>query len=138
MIVAVGIIFALSVMALIISLLLRRRLREKYAVLWLLVGVTILILSIFPSLLVGLAQLLGVAIPSNLIFALAIFLLVGVTLHLSWELSQAEEEVRRLGEEVAIIRADVEALSAVHTQRGHEEDEAPAAPEQSVEDHEHD
>lgn len=115
MIVAVGIIFALVVMALIVSLLLRRQLREKYAVLWLLVGVAILVLSLFPALLVGLASFLGVAIPSNLIFALAIFLLVGVTLHVSWELSQAEDEVRRVAEEVAILRADVEELRAAQT-----------------------
>lgn len=112
MIVAVGIIFALVVMALIVSLLLRRQLREKYAVLWLLVGIAILVLSLFPGLLVGLSGFLGVEIPSNLIFALAIFLLVGVTLHVSWELSQAEDEVRRVAEEVAILRADVEQLRA--------------------------
>lgn len=112
MIVAVGIIFALVVMALIVSLLLRRQLREKYAVLWLLVGIAILVLSLFPALLVGLSDFLGVEIPSNLIFALAIFLLVGVTLHVSWELSQAEDEVRRVAEEVAILRADVEDLRA--------------------------
>ena len=123
MIVAVGIIFALVVMALIVSLLLRRQLREKYAVLWLLVGVAILVLALFPGLLVGLADVLGVEIPSNLIFSLAIFLLVGVTLHLSWELSQAEDEVRRVAEEVAILRADVEEIRAAQNRTDIADDE---------------
>lgn len=112
MIVFAGIAFAVLVMAIIISLLLRRRLREKYATLWLIIGLVILILSIFPGLLIGMSQLLGVEVPSNLIFALAIVLLVGVSLHLSWELSQAEDEVRRVAEDVAILRADVAALQA--------------------------
>lgn len=110
MIIAAGIAFAIIVVTLIVVLLLRRQLREKYAILWLLIGVAILVLSVFPSLLVGLSAFLGVAVPSNLIFALSIVLLVGVTLHLSWELSQAEDEIRRVAEEVTILRSAVEDL----------------------------
>ncbi len=110
--VVAAIVFALAVLLFIVSMLLRRRLREKYATLWLVIGIAILVLSVFPGLLFGLADLLGVAVPSNLIFALAIVLLVGVALHLSWELSLAEDEVRRVAEDVAILRADVADLSA--------------------------
>ncbi len=110
MIIAAGIAFALVVVTLIVVLLLRRQLREKYAILWLLIGITILVLSIFPGFLVELSRFVGVAVPSNLIFALSIVLLVGVSLHLSWELSQAEDEIRRVAEEVAILRADVDSL----------------------------
>lgn len=110
MIIALGVIFALSVLAIIFVLLLRRQLREKYAIMWLVIGLTILVLALFPGLLIGLSALLNVEVPSNLIFALALVLLVGVTLHLSWELSQAEDEVRRVAEEVALLRTDVEDL----------------------------
>ena len=131
MIIAAGIVFALVVLVIIISLLLRRQLREKYATLWLVIGVALMILAIFPGLLVGMANLLGVEIPSNLIFALSIVLLVGVALHLSWELSHAEDEVRRVAEEVAILRADVDQLiggsrvdDATATEQPHAEDPA--------------
>lgn len=107
-----GILFALCVLAVIFSLLLRRQLREKYAIMWLLIGIAILVLALFPGLLVGLSHALGVEVPSNLIFVLALVLLIGVALHLSWELSQAEEEIRRVAEEVALLRADVEDLRA--------------------------
>lgn len=114
MIAVLGVVFALAVLGVIFTLLLRRQLREKYAIMWLLIGFTILILALFPGLLVGLSRLLNVEVPSNLIFALALVLLVGVTLHLSWELSQAEDEVRRVAEEVTLLRADVESLIALH------------------------
>ncbi len=112
MIVPVGIAFALVILALIVTMLMRRHLREKYAVMWLLIGAAMLVLALFPDLLGALAGLLGVIVPSNLLFALAVALLIGVALHLSWELSRAEEEIRRVAEEVAILRADVERLQS--------------------------
>lgn len=111
MIVVAGIIFAVMVLGLIVVLLLRRQLREKYATLWLVIGLALLVISIFPGLLVQLTHLLGVEVPANLIFAISIALLVGVALHLSWELSRAEEEIRSLAEESAINRADLGALT---------------------------
>lgn len=110
MIVIAGIALAFIVLTIIVSMLLRRQLREKYATLWIVIGLAILVLAVFPGLLLGLANALGVEVPSNLIFALALVLLIGVTLHLSWELSQAEDEVRRVAEDVAILRTDVEEL----------------------------
>lgn len=108
MIVYIGIAGALVVLAIIITLLMRRHLREKYALLWLVIGIAMLVLAVFPELLGALAGLLGVIVPSNLLFALAVALLIGVTLHLSWELSHAEEEIRRVAEEVAILRTEIE------------------------------
>ena len=105
MIVFFGIALAVLIIAIVMWLLLTRRLREKYAALWLLIGLMVLVLGVFPHLLLRLTELLGVQVPANLLFALAIVLLLGVALHLSWELSQAEDEIRRSAEEHAILRA---------------------------------
>lgn len=110
MIVFAGIAFAAIVLVIIVILLLKRQLSEKYATMWLVIGLALLIVSVFPDLLLGLTALLGVEVPANLIFAMSIMLLVGVSLHLSWELSRAEDEIRRLAEETAILRADVDGL----------------------------
>ncbi|WAC67904.1 DUF2304 domain-containing protein [Microbacterium sp. SL75] len=134
MIVPVGIAFALVILALIVTMLMRRHLREKYAVMWLLIGAAMLVLALFPDLLGALAGVLGVIVPSNLLFALAVALLIGVTLHLSWELSRAEEEIRRVAEEVAILRTDMARLqSAANTAsdlrfRAHADPEDPEEP----------
>lgn len=110
MIVFLGVTFALFILAIIIWMLLSKRLREKYAILWLIIGIGMLVLTVFPDLLVWLSNVLGVQVPSNLLFVGALALLVGVTLHQSWELSTAEDETRRVAEEVAILRAEVDAL----------------------------
>jgi len=111
-IVIFAIVVAGALLAVVITLLLQRRLREKYAALWLVIGFLVLILGIFPQLLGWLTTVLGVQVPSNLLFALAILLLLGVALHLSWELSQAEDEIRRLAEESALARAEIQELAS--------------------------
>ena len=97
------VIIALIILAAVISLLRSRKLREKYAGLWIVVGVAIVVLSLAPGLLGALAGALGIVVPSNLLFALALILLLGVTLHLSLEISRLEDETRVLAENVAVL-----------------------------------
>lgn len=91
-------------LGIIVELLRRRQLREKYAALWLLVGVAMAILGLFPGLLDAVAGWLGVADPPNLLFFVAILVLLVVSVHLSWELSRLEDETRTLAEEIAFLR----------------------------------
>lgn len=102
---AIGAIVSLGV---IVELLRRRQLREKYAVLWLVVGTGIGVLTLFPGLLNLVADMVGVKVPANLLFFGSLVLLLCVTVHLSWELSRLEDETRTLAEEVAILRLEVE------------------------------
>jgi hypothetical protein len=93
-----------AILVVIFSMLLRRSLREKYAVFWLLIGVIILIVGVVPSALTWATHSLGFELPANLIFTLTLVLLLGVALHLSAELTRQEDKVRRLAEEAAITR----------------------------------
>lgn len=99
---------AIVLLGVVLTLLLKRQLREKYAIIWLVIGLAVLLLGIFPQALLAITAALGFQVPANLLFTLAIFLLLAVSLHLSWELSQAEEEIRRLAEEAAIGRLERE------------------------------
>ncbi|WAH96528.1 DUF2304 domain-containing protein [Arthrobacter sp. MMS18-M83] len=126
-------LLALIIVALVFEMLRRKKLREKYAALWLIVGVATLILAAFPYLLNIVAELVGIQVPSNLLFAMSILMLLGVCLHLSWEISVVEDETRSLAEEVAILRAQLESLSeAVPASRAvnpsASETDAPSAP----------
>ena len=105
-------VLALVIVSVVIDLLRRKKLREKYATLWLIVGIATLVLAAFPQLLSFVARVLGVQVPSNLLFALSILLALGVCLHLSWEISVVEDETRVLAEESAILRAQLERVEA--------------------------
>ncbi|HEX4701760.1 MAG TPA: DUF2304 domain-containing protein [Pseudonocardiaceae bacterium] len=104
----VALVGSLLVLAGIFELLRRRQLSEKYAVLWLVVGILLVVLTIFPGLLSRISRAVGVSLPSNLLFFVGIVFLVGVALHLSWELSRLENETRRLAEDLAILRLEVQ------------------------------
>ncbi|MFT4233156.1 MAG: DUF2304 domain-containing protein [Leucobacter sp.] len=106
-----GTVLALLMVTIIFVLLAKRQLAEKYAVLWLVIGIAGIVIAVFPGLLGWLTRTLHIQLPSNLLFGGAILLLVGVCLHLSWELSRAEDEVRRLAEETAINRLEIDKLS---------------------------
>ena len=79
------------------------RIREKYSALWIIVGAGVVVLAVWPGLLNFLAEAIGVALPVNLLFFLAILMLLGVTLHLSLEVSKLEDETRTLSEEVTLL-----------------------------------
>jgi hypothetical protein len=107
---AVGACIALVVF--LVVLLRTRRLREKYAIAWIIVGLGICVLGAFPSTVQALAKAVGVQTPSNLLFALALFVLLLVCIQLSVEITTLEEETRTLAEELALLRFDFERSKA--------------------------
>ncbi|AEB45661.1 MULTISPECIES: DUF2304 domain-containing protein [Micromonospora] len=107
----------LVLLATIVELLRRRQLREKYGMLWLGLLFVVIPLSLFPRLLDGVADLVGVASGVSLVLFLGIVFLLLVCIHLSWEVSALEEETRTLAEEFALLRAEVEADRAERADR---------------------
>lgn len=110
-----GYLFALAACLLLVVflvwLLRTRRLREKYAITWLVVGLGVCVFGAFPAAVEWMADLVGVETPSNLLFALALLVLLIVCIQLSTEITTLEEETRTLAEEVALLRYDVEQLA---------------------------
>ncbi|MDR1388049.1 MAG: DUF2304 domain-containing protein [Propionibacteriaceae bacterium] len=90
----------------LIQLLRRRRIREKYVALWIVVALAVIVLGAFPDLISGLARLVGVQVPSNLVFSVALLFLLIVCVQLSVAVSALEERTRTLTEEVALLRAE--------------------------------
>jgi hypothetical protein len=109
---AVGACVALVVF--LVVLLRTRRLREKYAITWIVVGIGMCVFGAFPGTVASLARVVGVQTPSNLLFAMASIVLLLVCIQLSAEITTLEEETRTLTEEVALLRFDVERLAAGH------------------------
>jgi hypothetical protein len=90
--------------AIIIELVRRRHLREKYALLWLGVGLSGIVLSVTRGVVDGVARSIGIAYGPTVVFAGAILFLVLVCMHLSTAVSKLEERTTRLATELALIR----------------------------------
>ena len=88
-----------------------QKMKEKYAALWLIISFIIIILVIFPKLLDWLAESVGIETPVNLLFLLAIIMIIGVALHLTQALSKMGEDTRILAEKAAINDLLVEQLT---------------------------
>ncbi|KQT95873.1 DUF2304 domain-containing protein [Sanguibacter sp. Leaf3] len=105
-----GFVVGLSVVVLasLVGLMRSRRIREKYAAVWIALGLGIIVVCVWPNLAVSLARLVGVETPSNLVFAVALVILLGVCIQLSVALSAQEEQSRTLAEEIALIRCTLD------------------------------
>ncbi len=103
-------IASLSLFVFILWLLRKGVLKEKYAVLWLLVTAFALFFTLFPGALRWVSDQLGVEIPSNLLFFVALVILVVVSIQLSYELSRHEARIRRLAEEIALMKLEIKKL----------------------------
>ncbi|MCD2188470.1 DUF2304 domain-containing protein [Actinomycetospora soli] len=123
----VTIVVAVLAFVLVFELLRRRRLRQKYAFLWVLVAGLTVVLSVFPTVLQQASGLLGIAVPSNLLFLVSLLILFGVSLQLSIEVGVLEEQTRRLAEEIGALRLRMEDVE----QRGRQEAAVPVSEEAS-------
>lgn len=97
-----GILSALVSLAVVVELLRRRLLRERHALWWLFAGVMALIVGLFPATLEWAASVVGIEIPTNLVFFVSIAILVLVCLQHSAELTKLESKTRTLAETVAM------------------------------------
>ena len=112
-----GLIGSLITLTLLFELMRRRRLREKYAVFWVVVALVTLVIAVFPATLTSAASLVGVQVPANLLFFGASMLLLGVSIHQSYELGRLEERTRTLA--VASAAASVTPAAMVPSHRCH-------------------
>lgn len=85
----------------------RRRLKEAYALLWLLTGLGVVILAAFPPLLIFLSDLVGIYYPPATIFLFAIMLLFLIVLQYSMVISKQNEDIRALSQKLALLEEEV-------------------------------
>lgn len=116
-----GIVSAAAILVVVIEMLRRHRLRERHAIWWVVAGVLALIIGIFPQTLEWAAGVLGIQVPTNLVFFVSIAILFLVALQSSSELTQLESKTRTLAEQVALLELRIRELESAETDRKTEE-----------------
>ncbi len=102
-----GILSALLVVVAIWETLRRGIVPERFAALWIILSVLLLILAIFPEIASWAAAVVGVELPSNLLFFFAAFLLLLISVDFSYEIGKLDARTRRLAEEVALLHDEL-------------------------------
>jgi hypothetical protein len=87
----------------VIELVRRRRLLERYALLWLLSSIVLLGLAIWRGALDRLAQELGVAYPPNALFIVAFGFVLWLLLHFSVAVSRLSDQTKILAQRLSIF-----------------------------------
>jgi hypothetical protein len=98
-------ILAVAFMVLILELIRRHRLQERYSVIWFVAGIAMLAGAAFPDLLRLLADAMGVRDVTIALFSLLFLLLLGLALSFSVIASRQAEQITRLAQERALETA---------------------------------
>jgi hypothetical protein len=106
----VAVIVAGLFLGVVLELVRRRRLVERYALLWMSAALAMLALAIWRDGLKTLANAVGVHSPPNALFLVALGVVFILLLHFSIATSRLSEETKILAQEVA--RLDAEARTA--------------------------
>jgi hypothetical protein len=91
------------VLAVIIELIRRHRLQERYALLWIATGGVMLFFALWRSALDRFAELVGVAYPPSALFMVAGLFVFVVLLHFSTVLSRLSEQNKTLAQQIALL-----------------------------------
>jgi hypothetical protein len=87
-------------------LLSNRRLSFKIGLLWIFVDVILLLFSIFPSWLNCVSHFFGIASPVNMLFFFGFIFAIVLIFSLSMEVTKLSDRVKKLSQELAILRKD--------------------------------
>ena len=103
---AIAVTFAL--LALVFELVRRKRLSERYAILWLLAATTLFVLAAWKGLLTSLSHDVGIAYPPSALFAVAIGLIAMILLHFSLAVSRLSDQNKILAQRLALLQQRVD------------------------------
>ena len=88
----------------------RKNMRISYLVLWIIIGLFLVIALLFPNLIFEISGLVGFEIPLNMIFSIAIFIVLYFIHELMTLVSKEEKKNTMLIQEVSILKKRVEEL----------------------------
>ncbi len=102
-------IASVLLLAVVLELIRSRRLRERYALLWLLTGVVLLTLSLWRDGLNTIAAWAGVrGYPPAILFAVGILFILLVLLHYSTVISRLSDQNTILAQRLALLEAELQ------------------------------
>ena len=100
------VILALVTFIYIIHIVRKRKFSIKESFWWVVAAIVMLVLSIFPYSIDHLANFLNIDYPPSLLFVLCIVFLVFINFRNSKRLSEQQEKIIELAQELAILKAE--------------------------------
>lgn len=122
---------AVIVCLLIFELVRRKRLLERYAIVWLVAGVSVLVLALWKGLLTTLSDAVGVAYPPSLLFVVTFLFVLVMLVNFSTTVSRLSDQNNVLARRVALLQRRLEEQEITsHAGQGEPSPEKPSRPNQ--------
>lgn len=106
-----ALVLSLGLVCIVMWLVRKRTLRAEYTPIWMGVAFGLFLVGLNLDVLRGIARIIGAWTISSTVFFLGEFFLLAICLNYAVRLSQAGTQIRRLAQELALLRERVEELS---------------------------
>jgi hypothetical protein len=110
---ALAIFVTFGLLVIVFELVRRKRLSERYAILWLLAALTLFVLAVWKGLLTSLSHDVGISYPPSALFAVAIGLIAVILLHFSLAVSRLSDQNKILAQRLGLLQQRVEDVEGV-------------------------
>lgn len=101
----VALVFILLLFILVTYYVKKNKISVKYSIVWYLCMVILTLFTIFPNILGYVTNLVGIEVSSNFIFAFMIGVLFIITLSLTIIVSEQQEKIKQLVQEISILKS---------------------------------
>jgi hypothetical protein len=108
----IAFVLALGMFVMVVALVRRRRLKERYSLIWLFASALIVVFASSRRLLALMAGYFGVYYPPSLLFLFGVLFLVAINILFTITLSELSNSNNRLAQEVALLKAEMEEIRA--------------------------
>jgi hypothetical protein len=104
----IAIVATLGLLVIVLELVRRKRLSERYAILWLIAATTLFVLAVWKGLLTSLSRDAGISYPPSALFAVAIGLIAMILLHFSLAVSRLSDQSKVLAQRLGLLQQRLE------------------------------
>lgn len=94
----------------IMNMVRKKKVDLRYVISWLAILVVILMLDVFPQMLIQLADLFGIATPSNMVFFVGFLLLFILLYTATVTISKLSIKLERMTQEIAMLQNELEKM----------------------------
>jgi hypothetical protein len=106
-----AILASIVLLGLIFEFVRKKKLKEEYSWLWILTGVTILVLVVWYDSLLFVSRLIGAVTPITTLFLFGLLFLVLINIHFSIRISTFTDQIKELSQRLAMLTKEVKDLT---------------------------
>ncbi len=102
-----SLLISAGILFFVLDLVRRRKLKEEYSFVWLLVSVALIVLVVWPDLLLFLSHLIGAETPLTTIYIFGFLFLFLVNLDYSIKISKQKDQIKKLAQKIGILSKEL-------------------------------